>query len=93
LVACILRMAPDTLIHFSSDEFLELELGSADAQLLTKALGLRGLDLKECKVFVNFSREPLTDGEREENFREGERQLRRAVQDRDAQFSAFDQKD
>jgi len=80
-------MAPDTLIHFASDEFLELELGRDDAQLLTKALGLHQLDLRECTVFVNFSREPLTDGEREENFREAERRLRQSLADRDSQLS------
>jgi len=49
------------LIHFVQDEFLELELdGPRERLRLAEALGLDKVDLSNCTVFVNFSRNPLT---------------------------------
>jgi len=49
------------LIHFVSDEFLEMELNIDERVRLAEHLGLHRLDLIECTVFVTYRGKALTD--------------------------------
>lgn len=54
-----------SLVHFVSDEFLELELDLAERLRLAQALGLSRMDLTECKVFVTFTSSGVDNGGRQ----------------------------